>query len=65
MPADVWSLGRWACDWGELAGQVISVEGGADGLGLELPNPELRSQAMLWGPGGISEQNQRRGCGDV
>ena len=33
MPADVWSLGRWACDWGELAGQVISVEGGAEGLG--------------------------------
>ena len=49
---------------GELVGQVISVEGGADGLGLEPTNPELRSQATLWGPGGISEQNQRRGCGD-
>ena len=33
MPADVWSLGRQACDWGELTGQVISVEGGAEGLG--------------------------------
>ena len=67
MPADVWSLGRRTCAWGELPGQVISVDGEQRGWGRREPGPpslELRSQVTFWGLGGISEQNQRRGCGD-